>query len=347
MAEIKLHNVTKRFNGVAAVDQMSLTIANGELLVLLGPTGAGKTTSLRLIAGLETPEAGGISIGHRDVTRASPAERDIAMVFQEYSLYPHFSVYDNLAFPLRSPRHHLSEEEIRARVTQVARLLRIDSKLDNRGTKLSGGEMQRVSIGRALVRQPAAYLMDEPLSSLDAKLRDDLRVELKRIQIDLAATICYVTHDQMEAMTLADRIGVLSEGRLLQVGTPEEIYQQPVSTHVACRLGSPSINLLPVGELGVTDGPGGAATMGIRPENILIAEAGIPTRIRAVEHLGTETVVKLRIEGHPLTALAPPGKGFTSGEKVSIEIQPETTLFFDTHGDRVRHASENLKEVTL
>lgn len=335
MAEIKLDNVTKHFNGEAAVNQMTLDIADGELLVLLGPTGAGKTTTLRLIAGLETPDSGTLRIGSRDVTHVAPAERDIAMVFQEYSLYPHYSVYDNLAFPLRSPRRRMPEDQIKARVEQVATMLRIESKLQNKGTKLSGGEMQRVSIGRALVRKPTAFLMDEPLSSLDAKLREDLRVELKRIQMDLQATICYVTHDQMEAMTLADRIGVLSEGKLLQVGTPEQIYQQPIDTYVACRLGSPSINLLPYGVMGINSGPEGSATIGIRPENIVIGDAGMATQIQTVEHLGTETVVKLNTDGHELAALAPPGQSYTKGDNVSIDVLPNSTLYFDEGGNRL------------
>ena len=179
---------------------------------ILGPSGAGKTTVLRLVAGLEHPDRGSVFIDGRDVTRDPPAARDVAFVFQQYSLYPHMSVYDNLAFPLRSPMHRVSENEIRRRVTTIAEKLRIDSKLQNRATRLSGGEMQRVAIGRALVRQPQVYLMDEPLSSLDAKLRADLRVELKRIQMELGATVLYVTHDQVEAMTMATRIGVLNEG---------------------------------------------------------------------------------------------------------------------------------------
>ena len=203
MAEVALRGVTKRFGQNVAVDAIDLSVAEGEFVVLLGPTGAGKTTTLRLVAGLERPEAGSVFIGGRDVTRAEPAARDVTFVFQQYSLYPHLSVFENLAFPLRSPVRRVPEAEIRRRVREVAELLRIPQKLDDRATQLSGGEMQRVAIGRALVRQPAVYLMDEPLSSLDAKLRADLRLELKRIQQDLGATILYVTHDQIEAMTMA------------------------------------------------------------------------------------------------------------------------------------------------
>lgn len=207
MADVRVHGVTKSFGDKQAVSGLDLRVADGEFVVLLGPTGAGKTTTLRLIAGLERPEAGTIHIGGRDVTRLDPASRDVAFVFQQYSLYPHLSVYENLAFPLRSPARRMSEDEIHSRVLDVAKLVRIDHKLENRSTRLSGGEMQRVAIGRALVRKPAIFLMDEPLSSLDAKLRADLRLELKRIQTELGATVLYVTHDQIEAMTMADRIG--------------------------------------------------------------------------------------------------------------------------------------------
>jgi len=208
MAELALRGLVKRFGDVSAVRELNLEVASGEFIVLLGPSGAGKTTTLRLVAGLETPDAGQVHIGGFDVTRTAPALRDVTFVFQQYSLYPHLSVFDNLAFPLRSPMRRTPEAEVRRKVTEVARLLRIEDKLANPATKLSGGQMQRVAIGRALVREPAVTLMDEPLSSLDAKLRNDLRLELKRIQQDLNATMLYVTHDQTEAMTLADRIGV-------------------------------------------------------------------------------------------------------------------------------------------
>src|SRR6056297_822996 len=245
MADVTLRGVTKRFRRDVAVDDVSLEIEDGAFVVLLGPTGAGKTTTLRLIAGLDRPDAGDIRIAGRTVTEQAPAERNVAMVFQQYSLYPHMSVRDNLAFPLRSPILRTPEDEIARKVADVAEVLRIAHKLDNRATALSGGEMQRVSIGRALVRRPAIHLMDEPLSSLDAKLRADLRVELKRIQDDLGATLLYVTHDQIEAMTMASHVGVLDHGRLVQFGTPREIYEDPVSVYVAERLGQPRINTLP------------------------------------------------------------------------------------------------------
>ena len=215
MAEVSLRDVTRRFGRDIAVDGVTLTVPDGAFVVLLGPTGAGKTTTLRLIAGLDAPDAGEITIGGRPMAGLMPAQRDVAMVFQQYSLYPHLTVRDNLSSPLRSPVLRTPEDVIARKVAAVAETLQIAHKLDNRATALSGGEMQRVSIGRALVRDPQVYLMDEPLSSLDAKLRADLRVELKAIQAERGATLLYVTHDQIEAMTMATHVGVLNRGRLV------------------------------------------------------------------------------------------------------------------------------------
>ena len=336
MAEIALQHVSKRFGDVQAVKDLSLNIAEGEFLVILGPSGAGKTTTLRLVAGLERPDRGSVFIAGRDVTREPPATRDVAFVFQQYSLYPHMSVYDNLAFPLRSPAHRIAEDEIRQRVTSVAEKLRIDKKLQNRATRLSGGEMQRVAIGRALVRQPQVYLMDEPLSSLDAKLRADLRIELKRIQMELGATVLYVTHDQVEAMTMATRIGVLNEGELLQLGSPRDVYEQPNSVYVAARLGSPQINLLPAALTPNLAMPKGAKTIGVRTEHLLISAPGddhLPARVHRVEHLGDQTHVHLDFQGHSLVTLASPHSSFAHDEQVGLRlIEP---LYFDVEGRRI------------
>jgi multiple sugar transport system ATP-binding protein len=339
MAEAHLHGVTKRFAETVAVSEVTLHVADGEFVVLLGPTGAGKTTTLRLFAGLETPDEGRVEIAGHDVTRLEPARRDVAFVFQQYSLYPHYSVFDNLAFPLRAPGRKTAPQAIRKRVTDVAAMLRIDSKLNNRATQLSGGEMQRVAIGRALVREPNLFLMDEPLSSLDAKLREDLRVELKRIQRELGATIVYVTHDQLEAMTLADRIGVLSGGQLVQIAGPREVYERPANIYAALRLGSPQINLLPVGSLGVLDGPGEAITIGVRPEDVVLNSGGVAANVLTVEHLGVESVALIEAEGRHIHALLGARTALRSGDQVSASVRPGGALFFAEGGERVDDAS--------
>ncbi len=334
MAEVALHHVNKRFGRVNAINDVSLTINDGSFVVLLGPTGAGKTTTLRLIAGLETAESGDIHIGGRSVINESPAQRDVAMVFQQYSLYPHLSVRDNLAFPLKSPVLNWPADAITKKVNEVAEVLRISGKLDNRATELSGGEMQRVSIGRALVREPSIYLMDEPLSSLDAKLRVELRLELKRLQSELGATILYVTHDQVEAMTLATEIGVLNEGKLVQFGTPRDIYENPGSIYVATRLGLPRINTLPVTlfeNLGI-DIPDNARTIGLRPEHIVQGD-GLATTVKRVEHLGDHTRLHLSVEQHDIITLTDAHTALSSGD--NLNIKPLNPLYFDQDGIRL------------
>ncbi len=336
MADVALKTVTKRFGETVAVDAMNLSVADGEFVVLLGPTGAGKTTTLRLVAGLERPDSGTVSIAGRDVTRIEPAARDVTFVFQQYSLYPHLSVRENLAFPLRSPARRLGAAEIKERVERVADILGISSKLENRATRLSGGEMQRVAIGRALVRRPAVYLMDEPLSSLDAKLRADMRLELKHIQHSLGATILYVTHDQIEAMTMANRIGILNEGRLIQIGTPREIYESPQSLYVAARLGQPSINLLPAGLLPDGGVPAGTRTIGARTEHFKIAKAlngKSQAKVDWIEHLGDQSHLHLSVGEHKLVTLADPHAELRSGDAVTVElVEP---LYFDQSGNRI------------
>ena len=331
MAEVSLKNISKSFGKQVALDNVTMTVPDGSFVVLLGPTGAGKTTTLRLISGLDRPDSGQILIDGVDVASLSPAQRDVAMVFQQYSLYPHLSVRDNLAFPLKSPVLRTPPDEITRKVDEVAAVLQISHKLDNKATELSGGEMQRVSIGRALVRDPQIYLMDEPLSSLDAKLRSDLRIELKRIQASLGATLLYVTHDQIEAMTMATHVGVLDQGRLVQFGTPRQVYEDPVSIYVASRLGSPKINILPANLF--PDAPAGAVNIGLRPEHILIG-AGVQATVVRVEHLGDQTRLHLDIAGTPLITLTEAHTTLTKGD--SIAITPENPLYFNASGDRLK-----------
>jgi multiple sugar transport system ATP-binding protein len=336
MANVIVRQVSKRFGDIKAVSELSLAINDGEFVVLLGPSGAGKTTTLRLVSGLEHPDEGSIYINGRDVTPDPPGTRDIAFVFQQYSLYPHLSVYDNLAFPLRSPVRRVPESTIRKRVEQTAELLHIGSKLGNRATKLSGGEMQRVAIGRALVRDPAIYLMDEPLSSLDAKLRAELRLELKRIRVGLGATILYVTHDQIEAMTMASRIGVIKDGELLQLGTPREIYENPGDRYVASRLGTPQINFLPAELIPEAAMPSGTDTIGIRTEHLQIAKAnggGIVGKVHRIEHLGDQNHVHLQYRGQMLVTLADPHQPLQAGQ--DVELRFVCPLYFDSAGRRI------------
>jgi multiple sugar transport system ATP-binding protein len=330
MAEVTLSGLTKAYGTTIALYDVTMTIPDGAFVVLLGPTGAGKTTTLRLIAGLDRPSKGDITIDGASVLGDTPAQRDVAMVFQQYSLYPHLTVRENLAFPLRSPMIRMAEADIARQVQAVAEVLRIPHKLDNKATALSGGEMQRVSIGRALVRNPRIYLMDEPLSSLDAKLRADLRIELKRIHQDLKATFLYVTHDQIEAMTMATHVGVLDHGKLVQFGTPREIYENPVTTYVASRLGQPHINLLPA--TAFPGAPPNAATIGLRPEHIHTGEGGEAT-ITRVEHLGDQTRLHLALGPHALITLTEPHTALKTGQ--TLKIRPQNPLWFDASGNRI------------
>jgi multiple sugar transport system ATP-binding protein len=331
MAEVVLTEVSKSFGADVALADVSMIIPDGSFVVLLGPTGAGKTTTLRMVSGLDRPDHGRVSIGGRDTAGLTPAQRDVAMVFQQYSLYPHLTVRQNLEFPLKSPILRTSRTEIDRKVAEVAEILQISHKLDNKATALSGGEMQRVSIGRALVRNPSVYLMDEPLSSLDAKLRADLRIELKSIQAEFGATLLYVTHDQIEAMTMATHVGVLDQGRLVQFGSPREIYEQPVSSYVASRLGQPRIALLPADAFG-TGAPAGAAQMGLRPEHIVQGE-GQPATVRRLERLGDQTRLHLRLGPHEIVTLADPHSLLSPGDTISI--RPQTPLWFDAAGNRI------------
>ncbi len=330
MADVVLQSITKSFSGHRALDDVSMTIPDGSFVVLLGPTGAGKTTTLRMISGLDHPDRGDVFIGGRSMKGLTPAERNVAMVFQQYSLYPHLTVRENLAFPLKSPLLKTPPAEIERKVRAVAETLRIAHKLDNKATALSGGEMQRVSIGRALVRTPEIYLMDEPLSSLDAKLRADLRVELKGIQANSGATLLYVTHDQVEAMTMATHIGVLHHGRLVQFGSPRDVYERPVSLYAAQRLGQPRINVLPANLFPAA--PPRAASIGLRPEHIRQG-SGEDSLVTRVERLGDQTRLHLSFRGHTIVTVTEPHTTRRDGEIVKIE--PVDPLYFDADGMRL------------
>ena len=334
MASISLQGITKRFGERTAIDRLQLDIADGEFFVLLGPSGAGKTTTLRLIAGLEAPDEGRVCMNGAEITDAPPALRDCAFVFQQYSLYPHLSVYDNMAFPLRAPMRRLGEAEIRRRVERVAGVLHIESKLQRKATALSGGEMQRVAIGRALVREPRVYLMDEPLSSLDAGLREELRVELKRLQRASGATVVYVTHDQVEATTLADRIAILEHGRIRQVGTPLAIYDQPQTLDVAQRLGSPAVNVLPAAWFAGSVDPQ-AMHVAIRPEDVVLAPGDGAQPFAVIECSLVKHLVIAERSGIEVRARTMLDQALVPGARVQLRFPPERCLFFDASGQRL------------
>ncbi len=346
MARIRLENLNKQFGEHKALIDFSLDVADGEFFVLLGPTGAGKTTTLRLIAGLDKPTSGKVYINEADVADWGPAERDTALVLQQYSLYPRLTVRENLSFPLKSRVRRMPQAEIDKRIDYASKTLRIGHLLERKTDRLSGGEMQRVSIGRAIVREPQVFLMDEPLSALDAKLRESLRSELKDLQMRLGATFIFVTHDQVEAMTMGDRIGVLNRGRIVQVGTPHEIYTNPRDTFVASFVGSPAINLIP-GKLasgnavvapGVFELPvGGRAsagegnyTFGVRPEDVKVEQGGpVEGRVHDVENHGIEKILTLRVGGQFVRAAVPGRVNVTVEEAVRFGWNPDKVIFFD------------------
>jgi multiple sugar transport system ATP-binding protein len=348
MARIKLASVTKRFGSHAALDDLSLEIADGEFFVLLGPTGAGKTTALRLIAGLERPDAGTIEIGEQDVRQWSAAERDVALVFQYYSLYPRYTVRQNLAFPLKSRVRNYSPAEIDDRIARAAKTLRIEHLLERKTDRLSGGEMQRVSIGRAIVRDPRAFLMDEPLSNLDAKLREALRAELKELQMKLRGTFLFVTHDQIEAMSMGDKVGVLDRGKIVQVGTPYEIYNKPNNTFVASFVGSPTMNLIPAemsgGRLVAMSGKlqlpaprqDGRGTVGIRSEDIRVGpQEPMDARVHDIENHGVEKIVTLRVDDQVFRATVPAALELDIDASVKFGFNVEKLHCFDAAGERM------------
>jgi multiple sugar transport system ATP-binding protein len=364
MTAVRYVEATRTYPGTdaPAVDSLSLDIADGELLVLVGPSGSGKSTALRMLAGLEPLDAGAVHIGDRDVTGVRPRDRDIAMVFQNYALYPQLSVAENMGFALK--QHRVPKEERTARVRETARILDLEPFLDRKPRQLSGGQRQRVAMGRAIVRQPAVYLMDEPLSNLDAKLRVQTRAEVAELQARLGVTTVYVTHDQVEAMTMGHRVAVLRDGVLQQCDAPSVLYHAPDNLFVAGFIGSPAMNLVDVGEepplrIGdselAVDGSGvppekgsGRITVGFRPEALRVGDGPLSGEIRTVEDLGSEIFVHVAVDHHgdrlPLVAkMSPPFEGET-GDRVTLQITG-TTHVFDGEGMRIGSAPATLRSL--
>jgi multiple sugar transport system ATP-binding protein len=357
MTAVRYVEATRTYPGTEtpAVDSLSLDIADGELLVLVGPSGSGKSTALRMLAGLEPLDAGAVVIGDRDVTEVRPRDRDIAMVFQNYALYPQLSVAENMGFALK--QHGVPKEERTARVRETARILGLEPLLDRKPRQLSGGQRQRVAMGRAIVRQPAVYLMDEPLSNLDAKLRVQTRTEVVELQARLGVTTVYVTHDQVEAMTMGHRVAVLKDGVLQQVDAPSTLYHEPVNLFVAGFIGSPAMNLVEVGDWrdprigeselaldGAGDPPAGdRITVGFRPEALRVGDGPLSARIRTVEDLGSEMFVHVAVDhqGQSLPLLAkvsPPFEG-APGDPVGLQIEGTTHLFGEDGSRIASHAA--------
>ena len=336
MAGVTYEHVTKRFDGAAAVDDFTVEVADGEFLVLVGPSGCGKTTALRMLAGLEELTDGRILIGGRVVNNLAPGARDVAMVFQSYALYPHMTVYDNLAFGLRNKG--TPKPEIQRRVARTADILGLEPLLKRKPKQLSGGQRQRVALGRAIVREPAAFLMDEPLSNLDAQLRVATRAEILKLQDSLGTTTIYVTHDQVEAMTMGDRIAVMDSGVLQQIGTPEELYTNPRNVFVAGFIGSPAMNLVPAP---LVDAGSDAQVAGFRPEHVDFGNGRADcvhcgAHVEVVEYLGDEQLVHLRVDGALIQAKLHAEQRVEHGRDVQISVPRERLVLFDAEsGERV------------
>ncbi|MDO1584874.1 ABC transporter ATP-binding protein [Rhizobium oryzicola] len=359
-ASIELENVSKRYGALTVLDDISLSIAAGEFVVFLGPSGCGKSTLLRMIAGLEDVSSGTISVGGRRVDTLPPGKRGVAMVFQSYALYPHMTVRQNMAFGLENIG--VPKDEIGRRVKAAAQTLEIDHLIDRKPQKLSGGQRQRVAIGRAIVKEPAAFLFDEPLSNLDAALRGRTRLELAQLHARLGSTMIFVTHDQVEAMTLADRIVIMNARRIEQIGTPMEIYQRPATRFVASFIGSPTMNFLPLtaiekGQSGLALSVAGlgrvetsfpsqtkidveGASLGIRAEDLSISaegETGIPLKAEIVERLGDRTLVYGVLgDGSKLTVEADGRAAVRAGEVLQVRLAPDTFHLFAADGRAVR-----------
>jgi ABC-type sugar transport system ATPase subunit len=358
MSTVTLKNITKHFGATQVIPGVDLDIGHGEFVVFVGPSGCGKSTLLRMIAGLEETTSGQLAFGGQDVTHTPASGRGVAMVFQSYALYPHMNLFDNMAFGLRTAR--VPEPEIEQRVMEAARILQLESLLQRKPKALSGGQRQRVAIGRAIVKSPKVFLFDEPLSNLDAALRVQMRMEIARLHRQLGATMIYVTHDQVEAMTLADRIVVFNKGAIEQVGTPRELYEQPRNTFVAGFIGSPKMNILAARTTGggalwramlspacqvVLPGftpaaAGGAIQLGIRPEHLTLAASadGAPGTAAATEYLGNDMYAYIALDGvpgEPLVMRLDPGAGIAAGDTVHVGFPPQHLHLFDMQGKRI------------
>jgi multiple sugar transport system ATP-binding protein len=348
MAEVVLSNINKRWGDVYGVKDINLSIADKEFLVLLGPSGCGKTTTMRIVAGLEFPTEGDVKIGNRSVNRLEPKDRDVAMVFQNYGLYPNMSVYENIRFPLKIRKVPASEHD--ERVQRAATMVELGPLLDRKPKALSGGQRQRVALARAIVREPTVFLMDEPLSNLDAKLRVTMRAQLKNLQHQLAVTTIYVTHDQIEAMTLADRVVVMNAGQIMQIGTPEEVYNRPANLFVAGFIGSPAMNLIQ-GEVHngtftaenirfskINSPTNGRITLGYRAEDVTLssdrAEAQITAPIYSVELLGDATMITVKAGGGLISAKADKDFRQQIGTAISLCIDPQHVHLFDYQSEQ-------------
>jgi multiple sugar transport system ATP-binding protein len=355
MAPVTFDHLTKRYSDdVVAVNDLNLEISDGEFLVFVGPSGCGKTTALRCVAGLEEISAGRLKIGDRVVNRVPSKDRNIAMVFQSYALYPHMTVFDNLAFGLKLLR--TPKAEIKRRVEEAARILDLTKLLDRKPKQLSGGQRQRVALGRAIVREPAVFLMDEPLSNLDAKLRVQTRAEILRLQRRLGTTTVYVTHDQVEAMTMGDRIAVMSAGVLQQVGPPRELYEYPTNLFVAAFIGSPAMNFMrghvengsirlehtsiDAGRWSAALGGRGEVIVGFRPEHMTLDAGGeggtavIPARVDVVEYLGDEELVHAQAGSTEIVALVSSDKSLNAGETIDLRVPVERLHLFDSETEQ-------------
>ena len=342
MAEVRLSGVSKFYGSVQALHDITLAIEDGEFAVFVGPSGCGKSTLLRSIAGLEEISGGTVRIGERDVTSLAPSERDVAMVFQSYALYPHMTVRENMDFGMKVNR--FAEGDRRRRIAEAARILQLEPYLDRKPAQLSGGQRQRVAIGRAIVKQPKVFLFDEPLSNLDAKLRVQMRVELEALHRDLKATMIYVTHDQVEAMTMADKIVVLNAGRIEQVGAPMDLYHRPASEFVAGFIGAPSMNVLPldapgqgaVGGSQVGPVPDGAIKLGIRPEHVVLRSAGqglLPATVMLRETLGGDAYLYVRLtSGQTLVVRAEGDTALDHGAEVGLDLPAHRRHHFAADG---------------